>query len=72
MILMHKSGSIRDAMAVLDRLTDVETDMDAVQGQILASANSVMLSTPIPRAFAVASTTTRGLNSCPMFWRADD
>ena len=45
MTLMHKSGSIRDAMAVLDRLTGVDTDMDAVQGQIMASANRVMLST---------------------------
>jgi hypothetical protein len=45
MALMRKSGSIRDAMAVLDRLTGVDTDMDAVQGQILARANSVMLST---------------------------
>src|SRR5438046_684475 len=45
MALMHKSGNIRDAMAVLDRLTSVDTDIDAVQGQILASANSVMLST---------------------------
>ena len=44
MTLMHKSGSIRDAMAVLDRLTGVDTDMDAVQGQIMASANRVMLS----------------------------
>jgi hypothetical protein len=45
MALMHKAGSIRDAMAVLDRLTGVDTDMDAVQGQIMASANRVMLST---------------------------
>jgi len=44
MTLMHKSGSIRDAMAVLDRLTGVDTDMDAVQGQIMASANRVILS----------------------------
>jgi Domain of unknown function (DUF4349)/Putative zinc-finger len=44
MALMHKSGSIRDAMAVLDRLTGVDTDIDAVQGQIMASANRVMLS----------------------------
>ena len=45
MALMHKSGSIRDAMAVLDRLTGVDADMDAVQGQIMVSANRVMLST---------------------------
>jgi Domain of unknown function (DUF4349)/Putative zinc-finger len=45
MALMHKSGSIRDAMAVLDRLTGVDTDMDAVQSQIMASANRVMLPT---------------------------
>src|SRR5205085_12664453 len=45
MALMHKSGSIRDAMTVLDRLTGVDTAMDAVQGQIMASANRVMLST---------------------------
>jgi hypothetical protein len=45
MALMHKSGSIRDAMAVLDRLTGVDTDMDAVESQIMASANRVMLST---------------------------
>ena len=45
MALMRKSGSIRDAMAVLNRLTGVDTDVDAVQGKILASANSVMLST---------------------------
>jgi anti-sigma factor RsiW len=45
MALMHKSGSIRDAMAVLDRLTGVDADMDAVEGQIMASATRVMLST---------------------------
>ena len=45
MAVMHKSGSIRDAMAVLDRLTGVDTEMDAVQGQIMASASRVMLST---------------------------
>lgn len=45
MDLMRKARSVRDAMSVLDRLTSVNTQIDAVQGQIMASANSVMLST---------------------------
>jgi hypothetical protein len=60
--LMHRAGNIRDAMTVLDRLTGVDTDIDAVQGQILASANSVMLSTitvnlaPEPHKQVIAKT----------------
>jgi anti-sigma factor RsiW len=66
MALMHRSGSIRDAMAVLDRLTGVDTDMDAVQGQIMASANRVMLSTitvklaPEPHKQVLISTRRHG------------
>jgi len=43
--IMHKAGNIPDAMTVLDRLTDVNTSIDSVQGQITASANTVMFST---------------------------
>jgi hypothetical protein len=74
MALMHKSGSIRDAMAVLDRLTGVDTDMDAVQGQIMASANRVMLSTitvklaPEPHKQLLSPTPGRGQASS---WRPD-
>jgi len=45
MAIMHKAGNIPDAMTVLDRLTDVNTSIDSVQGQITASANTVMFST---------------------------
>jgi hypothetical protein len=43
--LMRKAASIRDAMSVLDRLTAVDAQIDATQGQLMARANSVMLST---------------------------
>ena len=43
--LMRQSHSIRDAMTVLDRLTAIDTNIDAVQSQIASSADSVMLST---------------------------
>jgi hypothetical protein len=74
MALMHKSGSIRDAMAVLDRLTGVDTDMDAVQSQIMASANRVMLSTitvklaPEPHKHILIPTRRHGQASG---WRPD-
>ncbi len=45
MAIMRKAGNIPDAMTVLDRLTDVNTRIDSVQGQITASANTVMFST---------------------------
>ncbi len=45
MAIMHKAGNIPDAMTVLDRLTDVNTSIDSVQGRITASANTVMFST---------------------------
>ncbi|MDQ2829620.1 MAG: DUF4349 domain-containing protein, partial [Chloroflexota bacterium] len=45
MAIMHKAGNIPDAMTVLDRLTDINTSIDSVQGQITASANTVMFST---------------------------
>lgn len=61
MTLMRQAHSIRDAMTVLDRLTAINTNIDGVQGQIMSSANSVMLSTisvtltPEPRAGAVVA-----------------
>lgn len=44
MILMRRARTIEDAMSVLDRLTGVNTTIDSLQSQILADANSVMLS----------------------------
>ena len=43
--IMRKAGNIPDAITVLDRLTDVNTSIDSVQGQITARANTVMFST---------------------------
>jgi len=62
MAIMRKASSIPDAMTVLDRLTDINTSIDSVQGQITASANTVMFSTitvniadqPRPRPHVVA------------------
>jgi len=59
--IMRRARGIPDAMTVLDRLTDVNTSIDGVQGQIIAGANSVMFSTitaniaaqPRPRAHVV-------------------
>jgi len=43
--IMRRARTIPDAMTVLDRLTDVNTSIDGVQGQIMAGANSVKFST---------------------------
>jgi hypothetical protein len=45
MAIMRKAGNIPNTLIVLDRLTDVNTSIDSVQGQITASANTVMFST---------------------------
>jgi len=45
MAIMRKAGSIPNTLTVLDRLTDVNTRIDGVQGRITASANTVMFST---------------------------
>ncbi len=60
--IMRGARSITDAITVLDRLTDVNTSIDSVQGQITAGANSIMFSTitvniaaqPRPRRHVVA------------------
>lgn len=43
--LMRQARTVRDALTVLNQLTQVNTNIDSVQGQIMASANSVMLAT---------------------------
>ena len=45
MAIMRKAGSIPNTLIALDRLTKVNTSIDSVQGQITASANTVMFST---------------------------
>ncbi len=63
--LMRKAASIRDAMSVLDRLTAVDAQIDATQGQLMNRANSVMLSTitvtlsPQPRKGVVVAVPRR-------------
>ena len=43
--LMRQARTVHDALTVLNQLTQVNTNIDSVQGQIMASANSVMLAT---------------------------
>lgn len=59
MALLHQTHKVGDAMSVLDRLTEVNAQLDRVQSQIMSSSNSVMLSTvamtltPEPKRAAV-------------------
>lgn len=43
--LMRQARTVHDALTVLNQLTQVNANIDSVQGQIMASANSVMLAT---------------------------
>ncbi len=43
--LMRQAHSVRDALTVLDQLTQIDTQIDGVQGQIMATSNTVMLAT---------------------------
>jgi anti-sigma factor RsiW len=59
MALLHQTHKVGDAMSVLDRLTEVNAQLDGVQSQIMSSSNSVMLSsvavtlTPEPKKAVV-------------------
>jgi anti-sigma factor RsiW len=62
MVLLHQAHKVSDAMSVLDRLTEVNAQLDSVQSQMMSSSNSVMLSTvtvtltPEPKKAAVSPT----------------
>jgi hypothetical protein len=62
MALLHQTHKVGDAMSVLDRLTEVNAQLDGVQSQIMSSSNSVMLSsvavtiTPEPKKAVVHHT----------------